>query len=245
MHRVDPGHDRPLIDRAINRARVDGLGHHQHPAGDRDAQPLAVHTPTPVVDKLVLQQVITQLPFHQFLTLCRVGAVITAGHTGVSAPGARCHCLELAIAEPLKKRVGPVAFDHAHVFTRQQGVDHDTGGQRKSPLGRLGLAGHKVVWRALLDVHRQSCADACGHPLAFLVILDIRQPDNHGMQQGLATVLANPFAVRDMDHAISRDTLGVEGHAITQAIARVLLEQVIGLDPSPTVTLDALGDTLG
>ena len=65
------------------------------------------------------------------------------------------------------------------------------------------------------------------------------------MQQGLTTVLANPFAVRDMDHAIGRDALGVEGHAITQTIARVLLEQVIGLYPSPTVTLNALGNTLG
>ncbi|MNJ50968.1 hypothetical protein D3C77_462600 [compost metagenome] len=184
MHRVNPGHYRPLIERPVKGARIDVSRHLELPAHYSHAQPGAVHRATPVVDKLMLQQVIAQLPLNQLLALRRVGTVIAAGHTGVGTTRPGCYSLQLPVTEPLKERVRPITFDGPDFLPGQQVVDHHSRCERKGTL-LLGLAfawQHVVVGRALFDVHDQGCTDTRRDPLALFVILDIRQTDQYGMQ---------------------------------------------------------------
>src|SRR5690606_1649973 len=146
--RINPGHDRALVDGAIQGARVDVVRHYDLAGGDGYSQPLAVYRAAPVVDELVLQQVIPQLGFHQFLALGTVGAVIVAHDGGGAAPGTGGDSSQLAIAEPFEEGVGPVAFDHAQLFAGQQVVDDDAGGDRECS-----------VCRCTIKIGRASCRE--------------------------------------------------------------------------------------
>ncbi|MNN18024.1 hypothetical protein D3C81_1312260 [compost metagenome] len=65
------------------------------------------------------------------------------------------------------------------------------------------------------------------------------------MQQRHAPVLPNPLAVGNVDHSISRHSLGVFRQAMHQQVAGVTLVEVVRLHPSPRVALHALDDALG
>src|SRR5690606_29434513 len=108
--RIDPGHDRALVDGAVKGARVNVGRHHDLAGGDGHPQPLAVYRAAPVVDELVLQQVVAKLGLHQLLALGTVGAVIAAHDGGGAASGTRSHSPQLTIAEPFEEGVGPVAL---------------------------------------------------------------------------------------------------------------------------------------
>src|SRR5690606_2143998 len=78
VHRVDPGHDRALIHRAEDGAWIHVSGYHDLPGGNSDPQPLAEDRPAPVVDKFMLQKVVSQMRLYQLLTLCAIGAVVAS-----------------------------------------------------------------------------------------------------------------------------------------------------------------------
>src|SRR5690606_8935860 len=187
----------------------------------------------PVVDELVLQQVIPQLGLHQLLALGTVGAVIAAHDGGGAASGTGSHRPQLAVAEPFEEGVGPVALDHAQLFAGHQVVDNDAGGDREAALLCTSAAYRILIGAALLDVHGKRCTDAGCDALGLLVVLDLRQPDQHSVQQRDAAALADPLAMSDVDDAISLHTLGVGAvQPEPLHIARVLLVQVVGPHPS-------------
>src|SRR5690606_7148531 len=243
--RINPGHDRALIDGAVKGARVNVGRHHDLAGGDGYPQPLAVYRAAPVVDELVLQQVIPKLGLHQLLALGAVGAVIAAHDGGGAATGTGRHSPQLAIAEPFEEGVGPVALDHAQFFAGQQVVDNDARGDREATLLCAAPGNRILIGAALLDVHGQSSTDAGCDALGLLVVLDLRQPDQHSVQQRDAAALTDPLAMSDVDDAVSLHTLGVGAvQPESLHIAGVLLVQVVGPHSPPRITLNALLYTL-